>query len=441
MSSLPPVRYVTAADGTVLAYATHGQGLPCLYLNPLAWHLERCWDVDAHRRFFDWLGARAQLIRVDYRGSGLSQRGAVDCSIPHVVEDLDRVLGHLGVDPVAVISFGPSTLLALAFAHRFPARVARLVLHHPVVAGADLAAASGMSEIGTLIESNWELFTELSAAALFGTHDARASQQAALLRAAVTPAEFNALWQALIATDVSALLPEISAPALVILPSGSLSMQPNAVRRVAAALPNARVIGMEVRFVARVLEDPRIVAAIADFLGLPAGPAAAAASQSTAVILFADVVDSTALTEQLGDAAFRARGREIDDRLRARIRAAGGRAVEGKLLGDGVLAVFSSASAAIAAALACRDEAAAAGLPLHLGLHAGDVIDEGGNVFGGAVNVAARVAAAAGPGEVLVTDTVRALARTSADVVFAERGVQTLRGVAEPQPLFAVAPK
>ncbi|MFN8642126.1 MAG: alpha/beta fold hydrolase [Candidatus Binatia bacterium] len=304
MSAPAPVQYVTAADGTVLAYAVHGAGVPCLYLNPLGWHLERCWDVEAHRRFFEWLSARAQLIRVDYRGSGLSQRGAVDCAMARIVEDLDRVLAHLGVGPVAVLAFGPSTLTALAFAHRFPTRIARLVLHHPVASGAELAAASGMSEIGPLIERNWELFTELSAAALFGTHDARASQQAALLRAAVTPAEFGALWQTLLATDVSALLPEITAPALVVLPSESLSMEPNAVRRVAAALPNARVIGMEGRFVARVLENPRMVAAIAEFLDLPAGPASGAASQRTAVILFADIVDSTALTERLGDAAF-----------------------------------------------------------------------------------------------------------------------------------------
>ncbi|MFN8642127.1 MAG: adenylate/guanylate cyclase domain-containing protein [Candidatus Binatia bacterium] len=106
-----------------------------------------------------------------------------------------------------------------------------------------------------------------------------------------------------------------------------------------------------------------------------------------------------------------------------------------------MLAVFGSARAALAVALACRDAAAAADLPLHLGLHAGDVIDEGGNVYGGAVNVAARVAAAAAPGEVLVTDTVRGLARTSAEVAFAARGSHRLRGVAEPQPLFAVSPR
>ena len=74
---------------------------------------------------------------------------------------------------------------------------------------------------------------------------------------------------------------------------------------------------------------------------------------ATAVILFADIVDSTALTERLGDAAFRSAARTLDERMRTAIRVAGGIAIEGKLLGDGVLAVFTSAANAIDAALAC----------------------------------------------------------------------------------------
>src|SRR3990172_5018661 len=102
-------------------------------------------------------------------------------------------------------------------------------------------------------------------------------------------------------------------------------------------------------------------------------------------------------------------------------RGTGGTAVEGKVLGDGVLAVFTSARQAIDCALRCNAASEPVGLPLHLGVHAGDVIREGNNVFGGAVNIAARIAAASAPGEVLVSDTVRGLARTSAGVTFDDR--------------------
>jgi class 3 adenylate cyclase len=120
------------------------------------------------------------------------------------------------------------------------------------------------------------------------------------------------------------------------------------------------------------------------------------------------------------------------------VRANGGAAIDGKLLGDGILATFPAASQAIAAALAFETAAAASQLQLHVGLHAGDVIRESDNVYGGAVNIAARISALAAPGEVLVSDTVRSLARTSAGVTFEDRGEHTLKGIAEPQRVFAV---
>jgi adenylate cyclase len=166
--------------------------------------------------------------------------------------------------------------------------------------------------------------------------------------------------------------------------------------------------------------------------------ATAGLPEGMAVILFADIVDSTSLTEQMGDAAFREKARELDTSLRAVIRECSGTPVEGKLVGDGVLAVFTSARQAIDCALRCSDAGEPLGLRLHVGIHAGDVIREGNNVYGGAVNIAARIAGASAPGEVLVSDTVRGLARTSAGVAFDDRGERSLKGVADPQRLFAV---
>ena len=158
----------------------------------------------------------------------------------------------------------------------------------------------------------------------------------------------------------------------------------------------------------------------------------------TAVILFADIADSTALTERLGDAAFREKARDLDAALRTAIREHVGTPIEGKLLGDGVLAVFTSARQAIEAALACGHSGDEAGLPLHLGLHAGDVIREENNVYGGAVNIASRISGLSAPGEVLVSETVRSLARTSGDVSFEDRGEQPLKGVGERVRVWAV---
>ena len=159
--------------------------------------------------------------------------------------------------------------------------------------------------------------------------------------------------------------------------------------------------------------------------------------------MFADIVDSTALTERLGDAAFRAKARDLDSTLRAVIRDNAGTPIEGKLLGDGVLATFASARQAIEAALACGRAVDEGGLPLHLGLHAGDVIRESdpdgrANVYGGAVDIASRISGLLAPGEVLVSETVRSLARTSAGVAFEDRGEQVLKGVGEAVRVWAV---
>jgi class 3 adenylate cyclase len=213
-----------------------------------------------------------------------------------------------------------------------------------------------------------------------------------------------------------------------------------AARTIGATIPRSRVIesddGAESWIVSR-----NILQGIDDFLGITSEPARATPEVSlpsgTAIIFFADIVDSTALTERLGDSAFRAKARDLDAALRTFIRDHTGTAVDGKLLGDGVLATFASAAKAIEAALACGRAGDDAGLPLHLGLHAGDVIREEGNVFGGAVNIASRISGLSAPGEVLVSDTVRSLARTSAGVSFVDRGQHELKGIAEPMRVWA----
>jgi class 3 adenylate cyclase len=193
------------------------------------------------------------------------------------------------------------------------------------------------------------------------------------------------------------------------------------------------------------LESPAVLEVIERFFSeepsddiTVGGVTSAQPSSAMTAILFADIVDSTALTERLGDAAFRASARELDVALRRIIRESGGTPVEGNLLGDGVLATFPGAAQAIEAALAMADAADTTQLRLHLGLHAGDVIREANNVFGGAVNVASRISGLSAPGEVLVSDIVRGLARTSAGVTFEDRGKHALKGVGEPVRMFAV---
>jgi class 3 adenylate cyclase len=254
------------------------------------------------------------------------------------------------------------------------------------------------------------------------------------MRASSDPVTHRAIWNAWEEYDVTSLLPSISMPTLVVHNKNSRLVPVEVGRRTAGTIPGARfapiddpiystVPGLIERFV----QETSTTAATPD---LPSG---------TAVILFADIAGSTALTERLGDAAFRAKARDLDASLRKLIREQSGTCVDAKTLGDGVLATFSSAAKAIEAALACRRVGDEAGLPLHLGLHAGDVIREENNVFGGTVNIAARISGLSAAGEVLVSDTLRGLARTSAGVSFEDRGEQSLKGVGDPVRVYAVS--
>jgi class 3 adenylate cyclase len=216
-------------------------------------------------------------------------------------------------------------------------------------------------------------------------------------------------------------------------------------QELAAAIPHARlapltegimsylaagrigeIIGMLNEFIDDGAEPPKMT------------PPEVGARGGTAVILFTDIVASTALTERMGDAAFRVASRALDEQLRLAIRDAGGTPIEGKVLGDGVMATFPSASQAIGAALRCSEASALSELPLHLGIHAGDVISEPDNVYGGAVNIASRICGLSAPGEILVSDVVRGMARSSAGVMFDDRGDQEMKGVGEAVRVYAV---
>ena len=240
--------------------------------------------------------------------------------------------------------------------------------------------------------------------------------------------------------DVTDLLQHVRCPTLILQGRGALIVSMNTSRQLTATIPGAR-FAMYDNTHPLVLGEIGAVQAMEAFLEEESEKRSLQLPSGTTVILFADIADSTRLTEHMGDGVFRERARELDSALRAVIRKRAGIPIEGKLLGDGVLAVFASAREAIQAAVCCAAAGASAGMPLHLGLHAGDVIREEGNVYGGAVNVASRISGLAAPGEVLVSETVRSLARTSAGVRFEDRGEQALRGIGEPVRVWAVAPE
>ncbi len=161
--------------------------------------------------------------------------------------------------------------------------------------------------------------------------------------------------------------------------------------------------------------------------------------------LFADLRDYTRFVESHGDQA----AAELLARYRVLVRDVIARfsGAEIRTEGDSFFVVFSSASAAVQGGLAILEAAAAAGdepgavaIRVGVGVHAGETADTSEGFVGSAVNLAARICALAGPGELLVSDTVRGLTRTFLAVQFVARGRRRLKGIAEPVLVYEVLP-
>jgi class 3 adenylate cyclase len=148
--------------------------------------------------------------------------------------------------------------------------------------------------------------------------------------------------------------------------------------------------------------------------------------RTLATILFTDIVDSTATLARLGDRAWRRVLLEHNDALRGELDRFRGREIV--TTGDGLLALFDGAARAVRCAAAMTDAVRPLGIGIRAGLHTGEVTVAGGNARGVAVHAAARVAALAGPGEVLVSGTTRDLLDGSG-LQLEDRGVHELKGL------------
>jgi class 3 adenylate cyclase/pimeloyl-ACP methyl ester carboxylesterase len=436
-----------------IAYGVAGEGPPLVFVLGWASHLEFRTTMPGYEdSFFNLLAQNHQFVSYDGRGFGLSDRGVTDFSVENKVRDLEAVVDAIPLDRFALLGMSEGGPTSIVYTHRHPDRVSKLILVGTFARIEEPKTEAELAELRVRLlafRAGWEKgtpeFRQLWGARFmpdappglvdwFNEMGRQASDGATMLAAT----------RQLASVDVTQLAREIKLPTLIVHARGDRAVEFERGRALASLITGARLAPVEGNNHIPVpgdRESLQMVRAIEEFLGIPYFPSAEVPVPSlsgTAIILFADIADSTALTEHLGDVAFRGKARDLDTALRTIIREHGGTAIEGKLLGDGVLAVFTAARDAITAALACRDAGRNLGLDLHLGLHAGDVIREEGNVFGGAVNIASRISALSAPGEVLVSDTVRSLARTSAGVSFEDRGEQRLKGVEDPIRLFEV---
>jgi class 3 adenylate cyclase len=226
--------------------------------------------------------------------------------------------------------------------------------------------------------------------------------------------------------DVRDALASVQCPTLVLRRANDRFVDERHSRYAAAHIPNAQYV--------EIPANSQAAREIEQFLTGVRRPTIS--DRVLATVLFTDIVGSTKHAAELGDGAWRALVERHDMLARAEVERHRGRFV--KSLGDGMLATFDGPSRAISSAIAIRDGVRALGLDLRAGLHTGECELLADDDIGGlAVHIGARISSLAGPGEVLVSSTVRDLIVGSGQAL-TDRGEHELKGVPEPWRIFAV---
>lgn len=235
-----PIQYVTATDGTHIAFTVLGAGPPLVFMPPLPFsHLEAMWTVEGQARWFERLASGTTVALYDGRGTGLSQSGWADFSIEAQHEELRAVTARLGWRAFTLCGFFNAAPAAIAFAAEHPDVVTQLVLWGGYARGADVYPLP-FAEDPRLAEAHWEQVVDTAARTWTASND-EARAAAAYFRACVAPQTALRAFVAARTFDVSALLPQVQARTLVLHRREAASQRFEVARALAEGIPDAHL--------------------------------------------------------------------------------------------------------------------------------------------------------------------------------------------------------
>ena len=426
-------RYARSGD-LQIAYQVAGDGpLDVLVVPRWFSNIELDWDVPSSARFLTRLISFARLIQFDRRGAGMSGGIAGATPLEEQIDDVRAVLDAAGSDQPALISIAEGCALAVLFAASHPDLVRALVLITPtprVVRGPGYEWAQSVEERAAMVQEVVEYWGSSSPKQPWGGfagHDEQRRRQLARhRRLSMTPDAAAASLAMVGELDVRDALVSVQCPTLVLRRASDAYIDERHSRYAATNIRGARYV--EVQPGGHTADE------IEQFLTGVRRPAVS--DRVLATVLFTDIVGSTERAAELGDSSWRALLERHDALAREQVQRYRGRFV--KSLGDGMLATFDGPSRAISSAIAIRDAVRKLNLDIRAGMHTGEcelLADD--DVGGLAVHIAARISGLAGPGEVLISRTVRDLIAGS-DQILADRGEHQLKGIAGPWRIFAV---
>jgi len=442
----PETRYAKTADGVHIAFQVEGRAaLDLLFVPQGGGHVELDLELPAFSRVFSRLASFSRLIRYNPQGYGLSDPVSLSelPSLEEQASEILTVLDAVGSQRAALVANGAAGLLAIFFAASYPNRTSFLVL---VGCYARLARAPDypfgvpnevLERAAARVEGGAGPVGE--AGLMYIAPNAMrdpgfVEQYRRYTRSMAGPAVHKARSEMLCFGDVRQALSVIQAPTLVVHRTGDQWMRAPYAHYLAENIPDARLVELpgEDNYIF-VGDSDAVVDEIEEFLTGTRHPAAT--DRVLATVLFTDIVSSTERAAELGDADWRRLLDAHDGVVRRQLDRFRGSEIN--TVGDGFLATFDGPGRAIQCACAIRDAVETLGIRVRAGLHTGEVETRSSDVAGIAVHIAARVSAAAGPGEVLVSGAVPPLVAGSG-IQFDDRGEHELKGVPGTWRLFAV---
>jgi class 3 adenylate cyclase len=443
----PEVLYVKTPDGAHIAYQAFGEGsFDLVFVPGFASNVEHMWRIEPFARGLRRLGSFARVIVFDRRGTGLSDRiqQATQPTLEAQMDDVRAVMDAAGVERAALFGFELGANLCAMFAAAQPSRVFACVLH-----GTGARGLRTPDYPWAWTSERWDAYLD-DVDRLWGTQKmadelARSNYPAhamdagfrrdfaSFLRSAASPGAALVFETLQRDTDIRDVLAAIQVPVLVTHRVDDEVESIECARHLAANIPGARLLELAGADHYPLSGDlDALLDPVERFLAATHG-ADVDFDRVLATVLFTDVVGSTEVAERMGDRAWRDLLSSHHQRVRSLLGRFRGREVD--VAGDGFFAVFDGPARAVRCGQAICEDARALGLDVRVGLHTGEVELDGPAVRGIAVHIGARVATAAGPGEVLVSSTVKDLVAGSG-LDFDSRGQHALKGVPDAWHLY-----
>ncbi len=432
------IRYVRNG-GIAIAYQVVGEGeIDLVYVPDYVSNLVYGWESPHWRGFYERLARSFRLILFDKRGTGLSDHGAHFAALETRMEDLRAVLDAVGSSSAVVLGAHEGSGMAALYAATYPERTRALVLFHPLARGPGIEDRETQQSLSELREGwgdqAWcDELLQNGCPTLFADEDDR-RWFANWLRVGASPEVAYALNRAFTETDLGEVLAAVRVPTLVLYRRGAPWDAEHDALDVASRISRARAMRVSGGDYFGIFLSLDIADEIQSFV---AGEVAPLVPESVlATVMFTDLVGSTERAARLGDRAWR----DLLAQHHALVRRELGRfrGEERDTAGDGFFATFDGPARAIRAGQAITAGLAELGLDARIGIHVGECELHESKLSGIAVNIGARIAATASPGEVVVSSTVRDLVAGSG-LAFEDRGRRELKGVSETWQLYAAS--